>query len=62
MLISRKEITAMTKQEAKVYIQYIKVLLSIHGLDEEVLNTALDVADESLGTDSLYSDPRFEMI
>lgn len=52
----------MTYEEAKVYIQYIKVLLSKHNLNESVLNEALDVADEALGPDTLYRDPRFEKI
>ena len=49
----------MTNEEAKVYIQYIKVLLSKHGYKDEALNKALDMADESLGPDTLYKDPRF---
>ena len=52
----------MTNQEAKVYIQYIKVLLSIHGCSEDVLNTALDLADSALGDEPVVEDPRFCMI
>lgn len=49
----------MTKQEAKVYIQYIKVLLEIVGRSEDILNEALDKADEALGEEAYYEDPRF---
>mgnify|MGYP007022144686 CR=1 FL=1 len=52
----------MTHEEAKVYIQYIKVLLSVHNLNEDVLDEALDVADVALGPDTLYKDPRFDRI
>ena len=52
----------MTNQEAKVYIQYIKVLLAIDGRSEDILNEALDKADEALGTESLYDDPRFATV
>lgn len=52
----------MTHEEAKVYIQYIKVLLAMNGLNENILIEALDVADEALGPDTLYKDPRFEKI
>ena len=49
----------MSNKEAKVYIQYIKVLLAIVGRSEDVLNEALDRADEALGAETLYEDPRF---
>jgi len=52
----------MTNQEAKVYIQYIKVLLSIHGCSEDVLNTALDMADVALDPEPVVKDPRFDKI
>ena len=52
----------MTNQEAKVYIQYVKVLLAIDGHDEDILNEALDKADEALGEESLYEDPRFATV
>lgn len=53
---------AMTKQEAKVYIQYIKVLLSMRGYDEDVLIEALDMADYALDPEPVVKDPRFEWI
>ena len=68
MLISQRQIyftkgdNAMTKQEAKVYIQYIKVLLSIKGYNEDVLNEALDMADYALDPEPVVKDPRFEWI
>ena len=49
----------MTNEEAKVYIQYIKVLLAIDGHNDNTLNEALDVADNALGDKTLYDDPRF---
>ena len=49
----------MTNEEAKVYIQYIKVLLAMEGKNDAKLNEALDMADEALGPESLYPDPRF---
>lgn len=52
----------MTNEEAKVYIQYIKVLLSIHGCSEDVLTMALDKADLALGEKPVVDDPRFCMI
>ena len=58
----RKEIAAMTKQEAKVYIQYIKVLLAMKGYDEDVLNEALDMADYALDPEPVVPDPRFHWI
>lgn len=53
--------TNMTNQEAKVYIQYIKVLLSIHKCNEAVLDAALDMADKALGKDPVVNDPRFSI-
>jgi hypothetical protein len=52
----------MTKQEAKVYIQYIKVLLAMKGYDEDVLKEALDMADYALDPEPVVKDPRFEWI
>lgn len=52
----------MTNKEAKVYIQYIKVLLDIVGRSEDILIEALNRADEALGSESLYDDPRFATI
>ena len=52
----------MTKQEAKVYIQYIKVLLAKHGCAEDILNEALDMADYALDPEPVVKDPRFEWI
>lgn len=52
----------MTKMEAKVYIQYIKVLLSIKGYDEDDLKEALDMADYALSPEPAVKDPRFEWI
>ena len=59
---TRKEISAMTKQEAKVYIQYIKVLLAIKGYNEDTLNEALDMADYALDPEPVVKDPRLEWI
>ena len=52
----------MTKQEAKVYIQYIKVLLAMKGYDEDELKEALDMADHALDPEPVVKDPRFEWI
>ena len=52
----------MTKQEAKVYIQYIKVLLAIKGYTEPELNEALDMADYAIDPEPVVKDPRFEWI
>lgn len=52
----------MTNEEAKVYIQYIKVLLSIKGYTEPELNEALDMADYALSPEPVVKDPRFEWI
>ena len=54
--------SAMTKQEAKVYIQYIKVLLDIKGYTEKELDEALDMADYALDPEPVVKDPRFEWI
>ena len=54
--------TPMTKQEAKVYIQYIKVLLAMKGYDEEVLIQALDMADYAIDPEPVVPDPRFEWL
>lgn len=54
--------TNMTNYEAKVYIQYIKVLLSIHKCNEAVLDAALDMADKALGKDPVVNDPRFSIL
>ena len=69
MLISQRRLhtymkgdKAMTNQEAKVYIQYIKVLLSMKGYDEDALNEALDMADYALGPEPVVKDPRFDWI
>lgn len=52
----------MTKQEAKVYIQYIKVLLDIKGYTEKELDEALDMADYALDPEPAVPDPRFHWI
>ena len=50
----------MTNTEAKVYIQYIKVLLMKHKCNEKVLDEALDMADYALDPEPVVKDPRFE--
>ena len=52
----------MTKQEAKVYIQYIKVLLAMKGYEEETLTEALDMADYALDPEPVVPDPRFHWL
>ena len=52
----------MTKMEAKVYIQYIKVLLDIKGYTDDALKEALDMADFALDPEPAVKDPRFEWI
>lgn len=52
----------MTKQEAKVYIQYIKVLLDMKGYTEKELDEALDMADYALDPEPVVPDPRFHWI
>ena len=52
----------MTKQEAKVYIQYIKVLLDMKGYTEKELDEALDMADYALDPEPAVPDPRFHWI
>lgn len=52
----------MTKMEAKVYIQYIKVLLAMKGYDEDTLNEALDMADYALDPEPVVPDPRFHWL
>ena len=37
----------MTNYEVKVYMEYIKVLLSMHKINEDVLDQALDKAIEA---------------
>ena len=54
--------SAMTKQEAKVYIQYIKVLLDMKGYTEKELDEALDMADYALDPEPAVPDPRFHWI
>lgn len=49
----------MTKQEAKVYIQYIKVVLSKYKEMDDTLEMALDMADNALGEEPVVPDPRF---
>ena len=45
----------MTNYEVKVYMEYIKVLLSMHHLNEDVLDRALDKAIEAFD-DTDYND------
>ena len=52
----------MTKMEAKVYLQYIKVLLAMKGYDEDTLKEALDMADYALDPEPVVKDPRFEWL
>ena len=52
----------MTKQEAKVYIQYIKVLLDMKGYTDKELDEALDMAHYALGPEPAVPDPRFHWI
>lgn len=52
----------MTKMEAKVYIQYIKVLLAMKGYTEPELNEALDMADYAIDPEPAVKDPRFDWI
>jgi len=63
-MVSPKErkVIIMTTMEAKVYIQYIKVLLEIKGYTEDVLKEALDMADYALDPEPVVKDPRFEWI
>jgi len=49
----------MTNKEAKIYLEYIKVLLSIHNCRDEKLDKALEMADDALGSESAVPDPRF---
>ena len=60
--LPRKGVLIMTKMEAKVYIQYIKVLLEMKGYTEDVLKEALDMADYALDPEPVVKDPRFEWI
>ena len=60
--IHTKGDSAMTNYEAKVYIQYIKVLLSKNGLTDESIIEALDMADFALDPEPVVKDPRFERI
>lgn len=48
----------MTKHEAKVYIQYIKVILAKHGYDDDALYKALDMADVAIDPAPVIPDPR----
>lgn len=52
----------MTNKDAKVYIQYIKVLLQMHKCSDDKLNEALDKADFALDPEPVIPDPRFERI
>lgn len=49
----------MTNEMAKVYIQYIKVILSKYKEMDETLEMALDMADNALDPEPVVQDPRF---
>ena len=58
-----KEIKAMmTNEMAKVYIQYVKVILSKYKEMDDTIEMALDMADDALGEETLFPDPRFNSI
>lgn len=52
----------MTNEMAKVYIQYIKVVLSKYKEMDDTLEMALDMADNALGEEPVVPDPRFAML
>lgn len=49
----------MTAKEAKIYIEYVKVLMKIHNCGDEKISEALDMADKALGHEPAIPDPRF---